>query len=134
MSKSYNGERIPGTVNYQVFVNEGKKAKPILIDQKLNIHQLVSDIHLSHRDELAYKISLAILIDFTGDIALSESCFRDFKNNMERLFFEDHWILHSNRIEVFLKSEQGLEESIADYSFFDPEPHPKKDPKQSIVF
>lgn len=37
---------------------------------------------------------------------------------MERLFFEDHWLLHSNRIEVFLNSEQGLEEEIADYSFF----------------
>ena len=124
MSKSYTGERIPGTVNYHVFVTESKQKREILIDQHLNIHSLVADPHLSHRDELAYKISLAILIDFTGNIALSEACFRDFKNNMERLFSEDHWLLHSNRIDAFLTSEQGTEEEIADYTFFETSKQP----------
>lgn len=122
MSKSYTGERIPGTVNYHVFVTEAKNRREILVDHRLDMKSLVTDLHLNHRDELAYKISLAILIDFTGNIPLSESCFRDFKNNMERLFSEDQWLLHSNRIEAFLVHEEGSEEEVVDYSFFDPIP------------
>lgn len=122
MSKSYTGERIPGTVNYHVFVTEAKNRREILVDHRLNMQALVTDLHLNHRDELAYKISLAILIDFTGNIPLAESCFRDFKNNMERLFSEDQWLLHSNRIDAFLRHEEGTEEEVVDYSFFDPIP------------
>jgi hypothetical protein len=134
MSKSYTGERIPGTVNYHVFVTEGKQKKEILIDQQLNIQAFVADVHLTHRNELAYKIALAILIDFTGNVGMAEACFRDFKNNMERLFSEDHWLLHSNRIEAFLSHEQGSEEEIADYSFFEPIAEIVKDKTSSIVF
>jgi hypothetical protein len=120
--KTYSGERIPGTVNYHVYVTEGNGKREILLDHHLKIKELVPEDDLNLRTELSYHISLAILIDFTGEIATARAFFRDFKNNMERLFSEDHWLLHSNRIEGFLKAEAGNEEEIADYTFFKPLP------------
>ena len=133
MSKSYSGERIPGTINYHVYVTEGKQKREILIDHSIKIKDKVTDLELTLRNELSYRISLAILIDYTGNISLAESCFRDFKNNTERLLAEDHWLLHSNRIETFLNREETGEE-IGDYSFFDPIPEPVTNDLKSISF
>ncbi|TGN18593.1 LIC_14007 family protein [Leptospira idonii] len=117
MSKTYSGERIPGTVNYHVFVNEGKAKRELLLDQRRKMDNFLPDSDLGLRNEVAYRISLAILFDYTGDLQLSESNFRDFKKNIERLISEDQWLIHSARIEVFL-NQNDEEESLVDYSSF----------------
>ncbi|MCZ8156120.1 MAG: hypothetical protein O9264_08375 [Leptospira sp.] len=118
MSKSYSGERVPGTISYKVFVTEGKQKRELLIDHRIDIKSRLTEIHLSQRDELAYRISFAILSDYTNNDQMSESICRDFKSNMERLFSEDHWLLHSNRIEALIQNENKREGKIEDFSFF----------------
>ncbi|WP_411822644.1 hypothetical protein [Leptospira sp. 'Mane'] len=104
MLKTYSGERIPGTVNYHVYVHEGKNKRSIFIDNQKKLEELRSDSDLGLRNEILYRICLAILFDYSGNFELAESYFRDFKKNIERLLCEDHWLIHSARIEVFLKS------------------------------
>ncbi|TGN08324.1 hypothetical protein [Leptospira ilyithenensis] len=113
MLKTYSGERIPGTVNYHVYVHEGKNKRPIFIDNQLKLEDLRFDSDLGLRNEILYRICLAILFDYSGDLELTESYFRDFKKNIERLLCEDHWLIHSARIEVFLGSiyEDNVTES-----------------------
>ncbi|BDA78854.1 hypothetical protein LPTSP3_g17840 [Leptospira kobayashii] len=109
MLKTYSGERIPGTVNYHVYVHEGKNKRPILINNQLKWEDLRSDSDLGLRNEILYRICLAILFDYSGNLELTEFYFRDFKKNIERLLCEDHWLIHSARIEAFLESiyEEG---------------------------
>ncbi|MDF3820102.1 hypothetical protein P3G55_09340 [Leptospira sp. 96542] len=98
MTKTYSGERIPGTVRYTIKIrgNQTDKTWSTLEAGETRLDTL-------DHDESAFRTALSVLSDYTGDRSLALNYFRDFKEFLGDLFKQDFWFLHSHRIDLFLK-------------------------------
>lgn len=110
MQKTYSGERIPGTIHYHVFVRDTVSTK------KWNIPETPSHSEGFDQEMSAQLIALAILQDHTQNPVVSEGLYRDFKEFCGDLFKQDHWLLHSSRIDLFLKDDLPKQKYYANLS------------------
>lgn len=99
MQKTYSGERIPGTIRYEVVVRDQDSTR------KWDVPELSILLDGFDHELCAHRIALTILQDHTKDPKISESLYKDFKSFCGDLFKQDRWLLHSSRIDLFLKSE-----------------------------
>ncbi|MCZ8342927.1 MAG: hypothetical protein O9301_07850 [Leptospira sp.] len=101
MQKTYSGERIPGTIRYTVVSKDQVSIRKWEVPE--SIHHLDGFDH----ELSAQRIALTILQDHTKNPKIAETLYRDFKAFCGDLFKQDTWLLHSSRIDLFLKSEHA---------------------------
>ncbi|TGL90493.1 hypothetical protein EHQ68_03410 [Leptospira congkakensis] len=99
MAKTYSGERVPGTLRYNLKVKEGSIEHCFLVPEP----SIQIPMEGFGPDESANRLALAILLDFTKNPQTSFSHYKDFNFFLAGLFLEDNWMLHSSRIELFFK-------------------------------
>ncbi|EMY68801.1 hypothetical protein [Leptospira vanthielii] len=99
MAKTYSGERIPGTLRYNLKVREGSTEHCFTVPEP----SIQIPMEGFGPDESANRLALAILLDFTKNPQTSFLYYKDFNFFLSGLFLEDNWMLHSNRIDLFFK-------------------------------
>lgn len=99
MAKTYSGERIPGTLRYNLKVREGNTELCFVIPEPA----IQIPTEGFGPDESANRLALAVLLDCTKNPQLSFLYYKDFNFFLAGLFLEDNWMLHSSRIELFFK-------------------------------
>ncbi|GBF41986.1 hypothetical protein LPTSP2_12720 [Leptospira ellinghausenii] len=99
MSKTYSGERIPGTLRYNLKIRDGQEEHIVQVPEP-SIQILTDGFG---PEESANRLALALLLDFTKNPQLSFAYYKDFNFFLAGLLSEDNWLLHSNRIELFFK-------------------------------
>ncbi|GBF49122.1 hypothetical protein LPTSP4_06320 [Leptospira ryugenii] len=104
MPNTYHGERIPGTIHYRIQVAEGTKLRSLVLSPSLQPPESITGTSFLIRDRLLYTMSHAVLTDYLDKQTIDERTWIGFTRQVESLFSEDFWILHSDRIASILQS------------------------------
>ncbi|PJZ69463.1 hypothetical protein CH373_15315 [Leptospira perolatii] len=110
--KVYSAERVPNSVDFNLYVTEGSSKDRLVIEEP-NLPQMTE---MPAQERAIRCVCYSILLNYTGDPNFSARHTNRFLHFLSDIIHKDSWFFLANRIELFIKEVENFGVEIS-YDF-----------------